>query len=69
MGQIGPEAFFLFLAILFAALALYAAWRMTRRAAPSAGAGYAAVVPSASPVAVDAVLDRASERAAERSPG
>ena len=31
MGRIGPGGFFLFMAVLLAAMAGYAAWRMTRR--------------------------------------
>lgn len=59
MTLVGPEGFFLLIGVLFAALALYAAWRMTRRAAPAAGGSFASVTPSSSAVAVDAVRDRA----------
>ncbi len=61
MAQVGPGGFFLLMAILFGALAFYAAWRMTRRASAPSGGGFAPVVPSASAVAVDAVRDRASD--------
>lgn len=61
MAQVGPEGFFLFIGLLFAVLSAYAAWRMTRRASAPAGGGFAAVVPSASAVAVGAVRDRAVE--------
>ena len=48
--------FFAFIAVLYAALAGYALYRMTRRAAP-AGHGQAAfVVPTASPVAQTAAI-------------
>jgi MFS family permease len=60
MGAVGPNGFFLFMAILFAALALYAAWRMTqRRTTAEATSSYTAVSPSASLVAVEtaAMLD------------
>jgi MFS family permease len=63
MAQVGAEGFFLFLGLLFAALAAYAAWRMTRRAAAAAGGGFASIVPSASAVAVGAVRDRAAAEA------
>ncbi len=58
MAQVGAEGFFLFLGLLFAALALYAAWRMTRRVAPASGMGYRNVVPQASAMAVEAVRER-----------
>jgi MFS family permease len=62
MAQVGPGGFFLLMGLLFGALALYAAWRMTRRAsAPSAG-GFAPISPSASGIAVEAVVDRADPR-------
>ncbi len=50
------------MSLLFGALSLYALWRMTRRAsAPSAG-GFAPISPSASGLAVEAVVDRADTR-------
>jgi len=58
MAEFGPEGFFLFLGLLFLFLALYAAWRMTRRSAPASVGGYRNVVPQASAVAVDAVRER-----------
>lgn len=60
MGAIGPNGFFLFMALLFGALALYAAWRMTqRRTTAEATSSFTAVSPSASVVAVEtaAMLD------------
>ncbi|MFZ5751880.1 MAG: MFS transporter [Pseudomonadota bacterium] len=56
MGRIGPPGFFVFMGGLFALLALYAGWRMTRRAAAPAGA-YVPVSPNATPVAVEAAYD------------
>lgn len=54
MGAIGPNGFFLYMAILFGVLAVYAAWRMTqRRTTPEATSSYTAVSPSASLVAVE----------------
>jgi MFS family permease len=58
MGRVGPNGFFLFIGILFAALALYAGWRMTRRAAPAGTGSYASLSPTASPVAVAAVMEQ-----------
>lgn len=54
MGLIGPRGFFLFIALLTFAMAAYAAYRMTQRAAPSVEEteSYTAVVPSVSPMAV-----------------
>lgn len=58
MAQIGPPGFFLFIAVLMAGIALYAVWRMTRRApVPVAETGaFAPIAPSASALAVEAVL-------------
>ena len=58
MGQIGPDGFFLFMALLFAALALYTAWRMTRRQAPEAHGAFTATMPTISIVAVEAALGK-----------
>ena len=67
MERIGPEGFFLFMGILFAVLALYASWRMTRRAAPRPEdtGGFAVVSPSASILAVEAVREAQAEQAEE----
>ncbi len=55
MGTIGPSGYFLFMALLFAALAGYAGWRMTqRRGTPDVTAGYTPLSPSGSVVAVEA---------------
>jgi MFS family permease len=61
MQQIGPAGFFLFIGGLYAALAGYAGWRMTRRAAPAGQGTFAGLAPSASPIAVEAVLEKAQE--------
>ncbi|MCR9151030.1 MAG: MFS transporter [Rhodobacteraceae bacterium] len=63
MGQIGPAGFFLFIGVLYVVLAIYAGWRMTQRAAPSPDetSGYAMVMPSASVVAVEAVIEATHE--------
>jgi MFS family permease len=59
MGYFGPPGFFLFIAVLLGLLAGYAAWRTTRRAAPDPAdtAAFAALTPTASVLAVGAVLD------------
>ncbi|SFM26949.1 MFS transporter [Shimia aestuarii] len=63
MEATGPSGFFVFLAILMAATGGYAAYRATRRAAPSVEdtASYTPVMPSASPVAVEAAQEYAIE--------
>ena len=60
MGAVGPGGFFLYVSLLMLLMAIYAAYRMTRRAAPvSPGAGsYTSLVPTAGAVAVDAVMDK-----------
>lgn len=55
MGAIGPSGYFLFMAVLFAALAGYAAYRMTqRRGTPDVTAGYTPLSPSGSVMAAEA---------------
>jgi MFS family permease len=56
METVGPPGFFLFIGVLFAGLAGYAAWRMTRRAAPERSQGVFTLAPTASALAVEAVL-------------
>ncbi len=58
MGAVGPRGFFLYIAAAFFLLLGYALWRMTRRPSPAVAAtgAFAIVVPTASPVAVGAVL-------------
>lgn len=58
MEGIGPRGFFLFIAVLLGALGAYALWRMLRRAAVGETGGYKTITPTASAVAVGAVLDR-----------
>lgn len=61
MGAIGPSGFFLFMALIFAVLALYALWRMTRRrVVPGPSGSYTALSPTASALTVEAALDRKS---------
>ena len=69
MSQMGPGGFFLFIGILMAVMSGYALWRMTqRRATPVSDTGaFAAVIPSASALAVDAVFEAAVDGAEEAS--
>ena len=62
MSIVGPAGFFVFLFVLMTALSLYAAWRMTRRAAPAGDddvqASYVSVSPlSTTAVTMDAVIE------------
>ncbi|GHC43245.1 MFS transporter [Neogemmobacter tilapiae] len=57
MGVVGPGGYFLVISLLFLALAGYAAWRMTQRAAPAGTAGFAGLTPTASAVAVGVVVE------------
>jgi MFS family permease len=61
METVGPRGFFLFIGLLYIALAAYAAYRMTRRAAPAVTGAFRTVTPTASPLAVGAVLDEAAK--------
>lgn len=62
MGVIGPKGYFLIIGGFFAALAGYAAYRMTRRMAPAQTNTYAGLTPTASALAVDAVLQEEPRR-------
>jgi len=58
MGQIGPSGFFLFMALLFAALAGYTVWRMgQRRETPDAAGHFAPLTPNVTALGVEAVLE------------
>lgn len=61
METVGPRGFFLFIGLLYVALAGYALYRMTRRATPSVTGAFRGVTPGASPLAVGAVLDEAAK--------
>lgn len=56
MHLLGAPGYFLFIGLLFAALAGYTAWRMRQRTAPTETGGYAGLAPLAQTVAVEAVL-------------
>lgn len=63
MGLFGPEGYFLLIAVLMFALVGYAAWRMTRRAAPSVAdtSSYQPLSPTWTPVAVEAAQGKPAE--------
>jgi MFS family permease len=67
MQVYGADAYFVFLATLFALIAAYGFWRMTRRSAPTVDqtASYAPVMPTASPVALEVAQEVAIEMSAE----
>ncbi|MCH2095735.1 MAG: MFS transporter [Rhodobacteraceae bacterium] len=71
MGVIGAPGFFLVICVLMASLAIYAAYRMTQRAAPSVEdtGTYAPLAPSASPVFVEVAQEYAIEQAQDTEPG
>ena len=62
MASIGPSGFFLFMAIVFAILSVYGAWRMIQRpAAPDAHSGYTALSPTSSLITVEAAMEQSEE--------
>ena len=61
MGVVGTRGFFLFMCVLYAAMAGYTLWRMRRRAAPAVTGAFRGVTPTASTVAAVAVLEAAPE--------
>ncbi len=65
MEWIGPEGFFLQIAVLTGMVSAYAAWRMTRRPAPApeATAPFTAVTPAVSAVAAGAAAETGMEDA------
>ena len=65
MTRFGPDAYFAYIGGLFGLIALYAGYRMTRRAAPPSSEPYAPVLPQASPVALEVAQGVAIERASE----
>jgi MFS family permease len=66
METTGPSGFFLFIGVLFVLLAGYAAWRMTRRAAPTETGAFAPLAPTASALAVGAVAQEKGTDAVPR---
>jgi MFS family permease len=67
MGVMGPKGYFLYIAVLMAALVAYALYRMTQRAAPAPAQtdSYTPVSPSSSPMAVEYAQEVAIEAAQE----
>ncbi|MGC9417591.1 MAG: MFS transporter [Rhodovulum sp.] len=63
MGLIGPQGFFLFIAIVMLSLAVFTGYRMTQRAGVPVEdtASYAPVLPTSSPVAVEVAQEVAIE--------
>ena len=67
MQTYGPFGYFLIIALLMGTLAIYAAYRTTRRAAPSVedANSYTPVLPTASPVVLELAQEFAIETAQE----
>ena len=68
LGVVGPEGFWLFIAVLMLVLAAYGLYRMTQRATPTASGEtvpYAPVLPSASPVVLEIAQEHYIETEAE----
>ena len=66
MARVGPSGCFLFMGILFTALSIYAAWRMTRRRVsvkPEQHATFTPVSPSAGVIAVEGAMEARLESA------
>ncbi len=61
MAQIGPDGFFVFIAVLFLVLAVYTGWRMTQRHAPSVHTSFTAITPSVSVIGIEAALEKTDE--------
>ena len=68
MQMVGSGGYFLFIGLLLMSVTAYALYRMTRRAAPSAEdtSGYTAVMPNATPVALELAQEVAIEAAVEQ---
>lgn len=67
MDVIGPDGYWVYMGVLLAALTAYAAWRATQRRAltPDEQGSFAVITPSATPVAVEIVLDEAQSDGAQ----
>jgi len=65
MTRFGAGAFFAYVGVLYALIALYALYRMSKRPTPDETSPYNPVLPQASPVALEVAQGVAIERAAE----
>ncbi|MGR3495800.1 MFS transporter [Citreimonas sp.] len=65
MQSVGPEGFFMLIATLLCALSGYAAWRMTRRAAPDETAAYAALSPALTAYTLETAQEYAQDAASD----
>lgn len=68
MTRFGPDAFFVYIGTLFALIALYALYRMSKRPTPAETSSYAPVLPTASPVALEVAQEVAIGRSGEARP-
>lgn len=69
MTRFGAGAFFAYVAALYAMIALYALYRMSKRPTPDETSSYAPVLPQASPVALEVAQGVAIERSAAGASG
>lgn len=69
MSSFGPDAFYLYMSVIFGVLLLYGVYRTTRRrTTPDASGAFTALSPTASVIAVEAAMDRTDEDGAPRHP-
>lgn len=69
LAIVGPKGFWLVVGALLAGIALYAAWRMSRRAAPQNETGYVPLAPSATtPVSMAAAAEEYAETSEADAP-
>ncbi len=71
MSVLGPDGFWVYMALLLALLTAYAGWRTTRRRAltPEEQGNFAVITPNATTIAVEAALDdRQSDPGSRRPP-
>lgn len=68
MEVIGPDGFWVYMALLLALLTVYAGWRTTRRRAltPEEQGNFAVITPNATTIAVEAALDEKQSDPADR---
>ena len=70
MATVGPSGFFLFMAVLFAALAVYALYRMTRRKrSADATSSFTAVSPSGTAIVLEVAMTAADGEGPESEHG